>query len=285
MINSATRLYALLGNPVTGSRSPWIHNKVFENGEIPGVYLAFTIAPKDLGNAVAGLRALGTRGINVTIPYKTAIIPLLDSLDPMAEALGAVNTVVCEEGHWRGFNTDGTGLLAVLKRHLPDLMMLRILVLGAGGASRGICGALVHGGVTQLGIWNRSSGKTDQLVAELQARVPEGQEILRVDSEASFSGFDVVINATSVGMEPGVNASPAPISSLKPGCTVCDIVYKPHRTRFLKDAENAGHPVIFGIEMLIEQALLAQQLWNPLSDKDLERNRATLIEEFEALHK
>ncbi len=285
MIDSGTRLYGLLGNPVSGSRSPWIHNHVFESEGIPGAYLAFTVGPEALQNAVTGLKALGARGINVTIPYKTAIIPLLDSIDPMAAFLGAVNTVVCEEGHWRGYNTDGAGLLAVLKRHIPDLETLRVLVLGAGGAARGICGALVHGGIQRLGIWNRSSEKAKQLVHELQASTRDGQAIQTVASEDSFSLFDLVINTTSVGMAPEIDAIPTRISSLKAGAAVCDIVYKPHRTRFLQEAEAAGHPVIFGIEMLIEQALLAQQLWNHLSDAALAQNRARLIEEFEALHK
>lgn len=285
MIDSTTKLYGLLGNPVAGSRSPWIHNQVFESHGIPGVYLTFAVAPEKLDSAVAGLKALGIGGLNVTIPYKTAVMPLLDSLDPMAEFLGAVNTIVCESGHWRGYNTDGPGLLAVLKRHIPALEQCRILVLGAGGAARGICGALVFGGVMQLGIWNRSPDKAVQLVSELQQIVRAGQTVCSVESEALFAEYDLVINTTSVGMAPEVDGVPAPVAALRAGAAVCDIVYKPHRTRFLQEAEAAGHPVIFGIEMLIEQALLAEQLWNALGEAELAPIRARLIEEFETLHK
>lgn len=285
MIDSTTRLYGLLGNPVSGSRSPWIHNTVFEAYSIPGVYLAFAVPPEALEDALTGLKALQVRGINVTIPYKTAVMPFLDSVDPMAEALGAVNTVVCDAGGWRGYNTDGSGLLAVLKRRLPVLKELRILVLGAGGAARGICGALLHEGTGALGIWNRSPEKAELLVSELGSLAGKGQSFFHVESEAAFQEFDLVINTTSLGMEPDTDASPASVASLKPGAVVCDIVYKPHRTRFLRKAAAAGHPVIYGIEMLIEQALLAQQLWNHLTDLELDRIRNSLIEEFEGFYK
>ncbi len=285
MTDSATRLYGLLGNPVSGSKSPWIHNHVFESCDINGIYLAFAIAAEDLGSAVVGLKALKAQGLSVTIPYKTDIIPFMDSIDPMAEALGAVNTVVCNEGHWRGYNTDGSGLLAVIKRHVPDVGKLKVLVLGAGGASRGICGALVLGGVRQLGIWNRSPEKAQNLAAELKSLAMEDQDIIHMESEDAFSDFDLVINTTSVGMEPVIDVSPARVSSFRSGAAVCDIVYKPHRTRFIQEAEAAGHPVIHGIEMLIEQALLAQQLWNPLTDEQLAENRMELMEEFDGLKK
>lgn len=285
MIDSTTRLYGLVGNPVSGSRSPWIHNRVFEIQAVPGAYLAFAVPPEALENAITGLKALNARGINVTIPHKTAIIPLLDSVDPMAEMLGAVNTVVCSDGHWRGHNTDGPGLLAVLKRHLNNIEDLRILILGAGGAARGICGALAREGVRCIGIWNRTPEKAALLAVELQTLARTGQAFFHVADADAFAEFDLVINTTSVGMEPAVDAAPADVSGFSSGATVCDIVYKPHQTLFLKNALASGHPVIYGIEMLIEQALLAAQLWNPLSDADLSALRTGLIEEFEAFDK
>ena len=285
MIDSTTQLYGLIGNPIMGSRSPWIHNHVFNTCDIPGVYLAFNVESKQLGEAVSGLKALGVKGFNVTIPYKSDIIPFLDSIDPVAKQMGAVNTVVCKDGHWNGYNTDGPGLIAVLKRHVPDLEKQKILVLGAGGASRGICGTLVTTGVMQLGIWNRSSDKAMQLTEELQNIVREGCTVTSVSSENCFSEYDVVINTTSVGMAPETECTPVSISLLKPDAVVCDIVYKPHRTLLLREAIKKGHPVVFGIEMLIEQALLAQQLWNGLTEDDLSENRKALMAEFEGFHK
>lgn len=285
MIDSTTKLYGLLGNPVSGSRSPWIHNRVFETSRIQGAYLAFDVAEENLSQAVSGLRALGARGLNITIPYKTEIMAYLDSVDPEAAALGAVNTIFCDGDHWRGFNTDGPGLLAVLKRHVENLEDCRILVLGAGGAAKGICGTLLRGGIRHMGIWNRSPEKARQLLRTLQEMQIEGSDIMMVESEKRFDEFNLVINTTSVGMEPRTEETPVRISALHPKAVVCDIVYKPHKTRLIKDAQNEGHQVIHGIEMLIEQALLAQKLWNRLDEDSILQYRNILINEFEELHK
>jgi shikimate dehydrogenase len=285
VIDSTTRLYGLIGNPVSGSRSPWIHNTLFEVCGLPGAYLAFQVAPEALKDAVAGLRALNPGGLNVTIPYKTDIMAYLDSIDPMAEALGAVNTIVNQAGHWRGFNTDGSGLLAVLKRKLPDLENRQVLILGAGGAARGICGALLVGGVQRLGIWNRTEDRISPLISDLKALADTGQTLQAVTAPDGFKGYDLVINTTSVGMEPDTDKIPMDVSLLSPGAVVCDIVYKPHWTRLLREAADAGHPVIHGIEMLIEQALLAEKLWNQVSEEALDKVRSRLVEEFESSHK
>lgn len=285
MIDSETQLYGLIGHPVMASKSPWIHNHVFNTCGIPGVYLAFNVESKRLSEAVSGFKALGIKGFNVTMPYKSDIIPLLDDIDPVAKQMRAVNTVVCKDGHFYGHNTDGPGLIAVLKRHVPELEQKKILVLGAGGASRGICGTLVSIKGVMLGIWNRSSDKAIQLATELVHGKSEGCTVTAVCSENNFSEYDVVINTTSVGMAPETESTPIAISVLKPGAVVCDIVYKPHWTLLLREATHAGHPVIFGIEMLIEQALLAQKLWNDLTDDQLFEIREALMEEFEGFHK
>lgn len=285
MIDSTTKLYGLLGNPVSGSRSPWIHNRVFETSGIPGAYLAFGVEEGSLETVLAGLKGLDIGGINITIPYKTDILPYLDSIDPEAAALGAVNTIVCGNGHWRGYNTDGPGLLAVLRRHMNGLEDCRVLVLGAGGAARGICGSLIRGGVRNLGIWNRSPEKAQELAIALQGAGTNAATVMAVESGEGFRDYDLIINATSVGMAPCTDETPVAIRDLKPEAVVCDIVYKPHRTRLIHDAEETGHPVIHGIEMLIEQALLAQQLWNSLDGESVAGYRDRLIKEFEELHK
>lgn len=285
MIDSETQLYGLIGNPVLGSRSPWIHNYVFNTCGIPGVYLAFNVASKSLGEAVSGLKALEIKGFNVTMPYKSDIISFLDGIDPIAKQMGAVNTVVCKDGQLYGHNTDGPGLIAVLRRHVPELEQKKILVLGAGGASRGICGTLSSIKGVTLGIWNRSSDRAVQLATELNHGKSEGCTVTAVCSEIAFSDYDVVINTTSVGMAPETECTPIDITLLKQGAVVCDIVYKPHLTLLLREAIHAGHPVIYGIEMLIEQALLAQKLWNDLKDDQLFEIRVALMKEFEGFHK
>lgn len=277
MSQDKIQLYGVIGNPISGSKSPWIHNHVFDTCDIAGAYLALDVAAEQLPKTVSNLKALGVSGFSVTIPHKTEIISYLDELDPVAKAVGAVNTVVCKSGRWLGYNTDGPGLMAVLNRHIPELKNKKVLILGAGGASRGICGSLVELGVKKLGIWNRTSEKAIQLANEFKSFVGECSQVMPVSSETYFSEYDVVINATSVGMEPNIEGSPVEIAHLKPQAVVCDIVYKPHQTRLIKEALKNGHPVIFGIEMLIEQALLAQQLWNELTEDVLDESRKALI--------
>lgn len=285
MIDSGTALHGLLGNPIAGTRSPWIHNTVFEQLGINGAYLAFTVEEKGLADAVRGLKALGVRGFNVTIPYKEAILPLLDRVDPPAARLGAVNTVVADNGVLTGFNTDGPGLAAVLRRHLGSLRGLRVLVLGAGGAARGICGALLEAGVSELALLNRSRERAEALMLELGSLRADGQGLTVLGPGDSLAPYPLVINTTSVGMAPLNDAVPVALDSLAPGAAVCDIVYKPHWTRLLREAQGAGHPVIHGIEMLIEQALLAQQLWHGITEEQLAPLRQRLAWEFERFDK
>lgn len=285
MIDSTTALYGLIGSPVSGSRSPWIHNHVFETCGIPGAYLTFDIAPEALHDALRGFRALGVRGFNVTIPYKEAIIRELDHIDPAAARLGAVNTVVAAPEGWVGYNTDGPGLRAVIERHTGALAGRRVLVLGAGGASRGICGALMEAGVSEIAIWNRSPQRAEEMVREL-SETQTGHTVLKAVTDSGvFQAYPLVINTTAVGMAPETEATPAAIGDLHPAAVVCDIVYKPHRTKLLRMAAEAGHPVIYGIEMLIEQALLAQKLWNGISDEQVDALRNALILEFEQFDK
>lgn len=287
MIDNSTNLYALIGNPVSGSKSPWIHNHIFETCHLPGAYLAFDIEKDQLRHAVVGMKALNVKGINVTIPYKTEIMTFLDEVDPLAEKLGAVNTIVCEDGKWKGFNTDGLGLIAVLKRHIADFEEKKVLVLGAGGAARGICGILAESGIAKMGIWNRTPERAIQLSEALNLSKSENGhiDITPVSSVKAFINYDVVINTTSVGMAPDIEQTPVEITSLNPDAIVCDIVYKPHKTKLIREALSNGHNVIYGIEMLLEQALLAQKLWNGLTDEVISKNRNELMTEFEALNK
>lgn len=287
MIDSSTNLYALIGNPVSGSKSPWIHNHIFETCHLPGAYLAFDIEKDQLSQAVVGMKALNVKGINVTIPYKTEIMTFLDEVDPLAEKLGAVNTIVCKDGKWKGFNTDGLGLIAVLKRHIADFEEKKVLVLGAGGAARGICGILAESKIAEMGIWNRTPERAIQLSEALNLSKSENGhfDITPVSSVKAFINYDVVINTTSVGMAPDIEQTPVEITSLNPDAIVCDIVYKPHKTKLISEALSNGHNVIYGIEMLLEQALLAQKLWNGLTDEVISKNRNELMTEFEALNK
>jgi shikimate dehydrogenase len=280
MINANTQIYGLIGNPVSGSKSPWIHNTVFETLDIPAAYLAFNVQEGHVKSAYDGLRALGAGGFNITIPYKTEIMGYLDAIDPVAQKLGAVNTVHFQAGRATGYNTDGMGLISVLQRHDSKFRMRRVLVIGAGGAARGICGMLLESGIPALGVWNRTSSKAEALIGSLEAFGGDHQQRILCRLE-DFRRFDLVINTTSVGTEPDLLATPIDIKLLKPGAIVCDIVYKPHQTQLLKDAQHHGHPTIYGIEMLIEQALLAQKIWSDLDDDNINDLRQLMMSQLE----
>lgn len=273
-------LYGLIGYPISGTKSPWIHNTVFEALDVPAMYMGFELDESQFKKGVEGLRALGAKGFSVTIPYKTEIIHYLDAVDPLAEQLGAVNVVHCDNGKWVGYNTDGTGLIAVLNRHIAKgVEKEKILILGAGGAARGIAGALIKNGAEEVGIWNRTTQKAVQLVNELNQFTAESQKCVCVESNKKFSEYSLVINTTSVGMMPHVDDTPIDIHSISPKAIVCDIVYKPHCTQLLRLAMENGHQVIYGIEMLIEQALQAQKIWLGVTEEALEPLRAQLLAE------
>lgn len=282
-MDAETRLYGVIGKPVSGSKSPWIHNTLFEATGTNGAYLAFEIQEDQLTAALNGFRAQGAVGLSVTIPYKEAVIDWLDAVDPYAAALGAVNAVHFENGRSIGYNTDGPGLIKVLKQHDTQLADRRVLVLGAGGASRGICGALLDAGVQVVGLWNRTHERAVELAETLKDFAGSTGRIQPEPDSASFHKYDVVINTTSVGMQPNVGDTPVEISVLKPGALVCDIVYKPHETRLIREARSSGHPVVYGVEMLIEQALLAQQIWNGYTEETLAPIRKKLLEQAIAM--
>jgi len=279
-MDASTRLYGVIGQPISGSRSPWIHNTVFQETGVNAGYMAFEVAPENLRDAINGFRAIGAGGLNVTIPHKTAVMELLDEIDPYAQALGAVNVIAFRDGKTIGFNTDGPGLVHVLLKKESNLASKKVLVLGAGGASRGICGALLNAGVSVLGIWNRTSERAESLVQGLRGFTEAVLDVHCVSDTRSFCEYDVVINTTSVGMQPDVEIIPVAVELLKSGCLICDIVYKPHETRWIREAIAAGHPVVYGIEMLIEQALLAQQIWIGQTDETIDRLRTILYEQL-----
>jgi shikimate dehydrogenase len=212
--------------------------------------LAFTYVPfkvTDLRGAIAGVRALGIRGCGVSMPFKQEILPLLDALDPQAERIGAVNTVVNDDGHLTGYNTDARGALRALEEARPAVGA-RVLLLGAGGAARAIAHALADAGA-RVTIANRTVDKGRALA------LATGATAVDLDDAISRAGdFEVVVNATSKGMA-GVDAeSPLPASALRAGQVVMDIVYKPIATALLQHAREAGAVEIHGGRMLLHQA-------------------------------
>ena len=265
MIPANTKICGLIGDPVEHSVSPAMQNAAFSSLGLDFIYLPFRVARDNLARAIDGLKVLNIRGLNVTIPHKVAVIPLLDELEPLAEKIGAVNTVVNDEGHLKGYNTDAAGFLKSLLERGVEPEGKKVVVLGAGGASRAICFTLAERGA-EIVILNRRL-EMDWAV-ELAASISQFSAVevkaLELNDENLASvveDADILVNATSVGMSPDSNNSPVPARLLKPELVVFDVVYNPLKTRLLAEAEAAGAETISGIDMLVWQGALALELW------------------------
>lgn len=249
-IDSTTRLYGVLGDPVAHSLSPVMHNAAFCQTGHNGAYLAFRIT--DLPGAVQGIRALNIHGCSVTIPHKVAIMEFLDAVDPVARRIGAVNTVVNDAGRLYGFNSDSPGAMAALMERTP-IKGRCTAVIGAGGAARAVAhGIKAHDG--HLIIVNRSQAKGRLLAGELA-----GDFCPLADF--SGDGVDILVNTTSVGMTPHNDRMPVGPEVLRPGMTVMDIVYNPLQTLLIKTARTAGCAVVDGLAMFVHQGAIQFERW------------------------
>lgn len=249
-MDTQTRLYAVIGDPVGHSLGPVMHNRAFALTGYNGAYLAFRVT--DLAAAVKGVRALGLGGVSVTIPHKEAVMAFLDDIDPAARAIGAVNTVVNRGGCLTGYNTDCAGAMAALAEK-TDIRGKSVWIIGAGGAARAVGYGVVAGG-GRLTIVNRSREKGRRLAADLGAGfVP----LAHVEAAAC----DVLINTTAVGMAPAVDAMPVPAGSITAPMVVMDVVYNPLKTRLLAEADGRGCATVDGLAMFVYQGAAQFELW------------------------
>ncbi len=255
MINAETELYGVIGNPVHHSLSPMIHNRAFERLGWNAVYLAFEV--KNIEEALKGVRGLGVRGVSVTIPFKTEVIPFLDKVERLAKKIGAVNTIVNRRGRLIGYNTDCDGALEALEVRM-NLRGKKVALLGAGGAARAIGFGLQERGYSLI-LVNRSTERGQALSRELGCAYLPISSLVRM--KAGGLGADVLINATSLGMVPRERDTPIPKRLLKEGMLVMDIVYRPLQTRLLREAKEKGCVTVDGLEMLIRQAIAQFAIW------------------------
>ncbi|MBU2537524.1 MAG: shikimate dehydrogenase [Proteobacteria bacterium] len=249
-INGATELYGIMGNPVSHSLSPAMHNGAFAALGLNKVYLPFAV--QDVGKAMTGLRALGIKGVSVTIPHKQAVMEYLDSIDPVAEKIGAVNTLVINNGSIHGANTDWLGANRALSEKIT-LKGASVLLLGAGGSARAIGFGLLEAGAS-LTIASRTPEKGQALAAALDCPwLPL--------AEAGKVKADALINATSLGMGAQQEMLPIAVEALTNFAVVMDIVYAPLKTRLLQAAAQAGCKTIDGLAMLLYQGAAQFELW------------------------
>lgn len=263
--DAQTRLCALIGNPVEHSLSPLIHNAAFKARGLNFVYLAFRVEESQVGQAIDGIRALNICGASVTIPHKVTALRHMDQLDPVAEKIGSINTVVNDGGILIGYNSDGTGALEAFQGQDIDLAGKSVLVLGSGGAARAITFTLVMSTkIRRLTIAGIVKNELAALAGDLRkvSKVPVKTAIMEDRFfEHDASSEDVLINCTPVGMYPALDSSPVPSYFFQKGMTVFDVVYNPPKTKLLSFAEGAGCTIISGVEMFINQATVQFQLW------------------------
>jgi len=249
-LNRQTQVYGVIGDPVGHSLSPQMQNAGFQARRVNAVYLPFLV--HDLKDFVHAIGPLGVRGFSVTIPHKESILKYLDGCDPLADAIGAVNTVVVRGGgKLYGYNTDYVGMLRALESRIP-LGNSRVLILGAGGAARAVAFALAQAGASVC-VTSRRPERARAL-----AKAAGGQAIAREDLQHEF--FDAIVNATPVGMHPHVDQSPLEARELN--CRlVFDTIYRPRLTKLLKLASRRGIETVSGVDMFVAQGTAQWEIW------------------------
>ena len=263
-----TKVVGVFGWPIEHSVSPPMHNAAFRALGLDWCYVPFPVHPKDLEDALKGVRALGLQGINATVPHKQALLALVDKLTPAAKAIGAVNTVTIEESALIGHNTDAQGFIRALREAGFAPEGCSALILGAGGAARAVSYALLSVGA-RVSILNRTPERARALASEL-AGVTEkavvGAGSLDAKSlPARADEAQIIVNATSLGMWPNIETSPWPEELPYPShALLFDLVYNPRETHLVKRARAAGAPAVDGLRMLVHQGAEAFELWTGL---------------------
>lgn len=252
--------FAVIGDPIKHSMSPFMHNDLFQHYQIDAQYDRVYIEKGKLEKGLELLKKDGVSGFNVTVPHKTDILPFLDELDPLCKAIGAVNTVVNEQGRWIGYNTDGSGYLTGILKVMPDIKDKKTLMIGAGGAARAIYFTLAHYGVETIDITNRTVGNAQSLKSSCP--FPVKTAILeREEAERQLGEYDLIIQTTSIGMSPNVDETPLNVENIKENALISDIIYNPLEPKILTEGSRRGAIVQNGIEMFVYQGALAFEKW------------------------
>jgi len=266
VLNFKQELTGCFGKPVSENPTQAMIEAAYRHHDLDWRYLTIEVDPADLSAAVNGAKAMGFVGFNCTIPHKVAVIQHLDGLGESASVMGAVNCVVRRDGKLIGENTDGKGFVESL-RTLTDPAGKKVVIFGAGGASRAISVEVALAGVTQITIVNRSEDRGMELVSLLNEKVSVDAQFVKLEGDYSIpDGTDVVINATSIGLFPDVDARIAvDTSGLKEGMVAADVIPNPPETNFVRDARAAGCKVIDGLGMLVNQGVIGVEYWSGIS--------------------
>ena len=275
-VSGKTKNLGVIGWPIAHSLSPTMQAAAIRAAGVEYSYIAMPVRPEALPAAVEGLKSLGFRGFNVTIPHKSAVMELLDEVDEDARRIGAVNTVVHENGRLLGCNTDVTGFLRCLSRQNEAVRGKRAVILGAGGAARAVLWGLLREGAADVAVGVRNAEKARETLSDFAGEV----EVFSWDS-ANFAGAlkkaDILVNTTPLGMTPRTEGTP-PVDwpCVREEAFVCDIIYTPGRTRFLREAEARGCRVTNGVAMLVGQGAEALSLWTGIRPDEGAMEKALL---------
>jgi shikimate dehydrogenase len=266
MITGKTQLLGVIGHPVSHSLSPLMHNAALTKLGLDYVYLPFPIAPENLERAIAGFASIGMVGFSITIPHKQAILPLLSEISPIAQAIGAVNTVTRQGDKWVGTNTDVEGFIAPLQTtYHQDWSQKRAVILGNGGAARAVVAGCIQLGLAEIHVVGRNLQKLQAFHQSWQNspfadkfQVHEWTELPNLLHQANL-----LVNTTPMGMYPHIEESPLSSQEISylPDAIVYDLIYTPKPTKFLHLAEKQGAIIIDGLEMLVQQGAAALKIW------------------------
>lgn len=276
-IKGTTAVCGLIGNPVEHSISPLIHNTLSELLGIDLAYVAFRVENERVEEAVRGAHALFIRGLNVTVPHKSAVIPYLREIDPLAEKIGAVNTLVRCEGGYKGYNTDMPGLYQALVCEKIALADREVVILGAGGVGRAVAMMCAVNGASRVYLLNRTLEKAKEVADEVQAKT--GCRCIQAMALSDYRLLPkqqyLVIQATNVGMFPHVEDAVIEDRDFYEYVGVgVDLIFNPAKTAFMKAAEQAGARTMNGLKMLLYQGILAYELWN---DVKVTKEQAAIV--------
>jgi shikimate dehydrogenase len=267
LITGKTQLLGVIGHPVEHSLSPVMHNAAIAQLGLDYIYLPFPIEPENLEIAIAGFAAIGVVGFSVTIPHKQAILPLLSEITPIAQAIGAVNTVSRQNHQWVGTNTDIEGFIAPLQTtYQQDWSQQVAVILGNGGAARAVVAGCHQLGFAKIHVVGRNMQKLQEFrnswgnsPPAKNLQVHTWDALIKLIPQANL-----LVNTTPIGMHPKANESPLSVEEIKklpPGAIAYDLIYIPKPTQFLQQAQEQGAIAIDGLEMLVQQGVAALKIW------------------------
>lgn len=255
-----TKTYAVIGDPIDHSLSPNIHNAVFRELDMDCTYIAYRIQKGELEEGVESLKKINIAGFNVTIPHKVEMMKYLDKVDEDCSLIGAVNTVKLTDGLLKGYNTDMDGFLEPIKKRDLTIKDSKVLLLGAGGASRAIVAAFAKEKAQEITIANRTIQKANELVQFANKIGINAKAITLEQGGEEVTKNNFIINATSIGLKN--EPSPISLDKISKESIVYDIVYMPINTDFIKKSKEKGATIIYGYEMLLGQARRAFEIWH-----------------------